>query len=301
MSHIQQGNSLVRRCSIKARSACFWPGLLGSLVVGGTLAGYALRIEPRRLEIVPVNLPFPRLPRAFDGLTIAQISDIHAGRIVNAAWIHRIVKLTNSLRADMVVVTGDMFQNEPWEAQMCATALGALQAPLGVYAIMGNHERRIPARLGEMPFRRAGLRVLCNAAEQIRLDGASLWLVGVDDILARRGDLLKATRGIPPEDCRILLAHEPDYVEMVQREVNRHPYLGPIDVQLSGHAHGGQVRLPGIGPLLLPVLGRKYPMGLYRLGETWLYASRGVGVTSPPVRFGCRPEITLFTLQKRRL
>ncbi len=268
----------------------------GLALAGGMLAGYAFRIEPRWPEIVRVELPLLHLPPRFDGLTIAQISDIHAGAVVDAARIRRVVEMTNAVQAEIIVVTGDMFQNEPWEAQMCAGELAALQAPLGVYAIMGNHERRIDDELGEMPFRRAGLDVLCNAARQIVVDGASLWLVGVDDILMRRGDLGAAMRGVPRRGCKILLAHEPDYADMIA------PYraqFGAIDLQLSGHTHGGQVRLPGIGPLLLPVLGRRYPMGLYRVGEMWLYTSRGVGVAYPPVRLGCRPEISVLTLRSQ--
>jgi predicted MPP superfamily phosphohydrolase len=168
--------------------------------------------------------------------------------------------------------------------------LRALRAPLGVYGIMGNHERRLPAEQGEMPFHRAGLTILANAAHEIVIDGASLWIVGMDDLIMRRGDLARALDRVPQEAFKILLVHEPDFVDRAARF--------SIDLQLSGHTHGGQIRLPGIGPLLLPVLGRKYPMGLYKVGRTWLYTNRGLGVTRPPMRFNCRPEITLFTLHR---
>jgi predicted MPP superfamily phosphohydrolase len=113
-------------------------------------------------------------------------------------------------------------------------------------------------------------------------------MVGLDDLIMRRGNLARALRRVPDESCKILLVHEPDFADRAAR--------CPIDLQLSGHTHGGQIRLPGIGPLLLPVLGRKYPMGLYKVRDTWVYTNRGLGVTRPPLRFNCRPEITLFTL-----
>ena len=110
----------------------------------------------------------------------------------------------------------------------------------------------------------------------------------MDDLIMRRGDLTRALCGVPGEACKILLVHEPDFADRAARY--------PIDVQLSGHTHGGQIRLPVIGPLLLPILGRKYPMGLYGVRDTWVYPNRGLGVNRPPMRLNCRPEITLFTL-----
>jgi predicted MPP superfamily phosphohydrolase len=223
-----------------------------------------------------------------DGLTVAQISDLHAGSFVSMPKVRRFVAATNALRPDITVITGDMFHRTPESARACADELAALRAPLGVYAIMGNHERQLPVEEGEVPFRRAGLTVLCNAAHQVKAGGHSLWIVGLDDLLMRRGDLPRALRNVPDAACKILLVHEPDFAD--QRGTVS------IDLQLSGHTHGGQIRLPGIGPLLLPVMGRKYPMGLYRVRDMWAYTNRGLGVARPPVRFNCRPEITLFTL-----
>jgi predicted MPP superfamily phosphohydrolase len=265
------------------------PAFGGLAIAGGLFAGYASRIEPYWPEIVYRSLVLPRLSSQLDGLTLAQISDLHVGHSMNLAKTRRGVAEVNALHPDVVVVTGDMIHNEPEEALLCAATLSALQAPLGVYVIMGNHERRLPPEEGEQPFRRAGMTVLANAAHQISVDGASLWMVGLDDLIMRRGDLGLALRGVPPQACKIVLAHEPDAADWTARF--------PIDLQLSGHTHGGQVRLPGVGPLLLPILGRKYPMGLYRVRDTWVYTNRGLGLTRPAVRFNCRPEITLFTLR----
>jgi predicted MPP superfamily phosphohydrolase len=268
---------------------------LGTALVGaGLLASYASHVEPRWAEVVRIELPLPRLPRSIDGITVAQLSDIHAGKHVPVAQVRAFVAAVNALRPDLVVVTGDMFDRTPESARACARELAAINAPLGSYVIMGNHERRVPPESGETPFRRAGLTVLCNAAHPVRVNGDALWLIGLDDMMTRHGDLEGALHGggyaaVPEEACKILLVHEPDFVDWAARY--------PIDLQLSGHTHGGQIRVPGIGPLLLPILGRKYPMGLYRVRDTWLYTNRGVGVTHPPVRLNCRPEITLLTLR----
>ena len=264
----------------------------GLAVFGGLLASYASNVEPHWPEVVRLALPLLRLPRRLDGLTLVQISDLHAGDYADAIKIRRLVAMTNALQADIAVVTGDMFHDTPEEAQMCAQELAALRAPLGVYAIMGNHERHLPPEEGEKPFSRAGLTVLANAAHPIAVDGASLWMVGMDDLTMRRGDLARALDGVPGEACKILLVHEPDFADCAARY--------PVDLQLSGHTHGGQIRLPGLGPLLLPTLGRKYPMGLYRVRDSWVYTNRGLGVNRPPLRLNCRPEITLFTLRAKQ-
>jgi len=263
----------------------------GIALAAGLLANYAARVEPGRVEVVRMTLPLPRLPANLDGLTLAQISDIHAGGVTGVEQVRRFVAMTNALHPDITVITGDMFEHRFESAQMSARELANLRAPLGVYAIMGNHERHVPPEHGERPFRQAGLTVLCNAAHEVRADGASLWMVGLDDLLRGRGDLALALRGVPEGSCKVLLVHEPDLADDAAQY--------SIDLQLSGHTHGGQVRLPIIGPLILPALGRRYPMGLYQVGDTWVYTSRGLGMASPAVRLNCRPEITLFTLTCR--
>jgi predicted MPP superfamily phosphohydrolase len=263
---------------------------LGTLAIaGGALTSYAANIEPNWPEVVRLELPLPRLPRSLDGLTIAQLSDIHAGYLVGPGRVRHYVNMVQALHPDLVAITGDMFQSGAVSAWMCAAELAALHAPLGVYVVPGNHERHAPPEVGELPFRRAGLTVLANAARRAGPDGDALWIVGVDDMLMRRGNLRQALHGVPQEACKILLVHEPDLAD----EASGYS----IDLQLSGHTHGGQIRVPGIGALLLPVMGRKYPMGLYHVNGMWVYTSRGLGVNRPALRFNCRPEITLFTLR----
>ena len=178
-------------------------------------------MEPNWTEVVRLDLPLPRLPRSLEGLTLVQISDLHIGHLVSAAQLRRLVSMTNDLRADIAVVTGDMFNYLPEDAVACAQELAALRAPLGVFAIMGNHERRLIPEEGEAPFRNAGLTVLVNAAREISADGASLWMMGVDDLLMRRGDLEKgeALLKIMDEVYGILVTV--DYPDAITRGLRR--------------------------------------------------------------------------------
>lgn len=137
---------------------------------------------------------------------------------------------------------------------------------------------------------RAGVTVLHNRNIALRRGGQTLYLAGVDDVLESRHDLSAALRAIPTSAPTILLAHEPDYADIAARDPR-------ILLQLSGHSHGGQVCLPGYGGLVFPLWGRKYTRGLYAVNQMTLYTNRGLGMVSLPLRFACRPEITLLTLQ----
>ena len=131
--------------------------------------------------------------------------------------------------------------------------------------------------------------MLRNAGRLIESNGDVFWLAGVDDVWEQHADLNAALASAPPGVLKILLAHEPDYADVVAAD-------GRVSLQLSGHSHGGQVRLPFVGVPRLPYLGTKYPYGLRRVGNLWLYTNRGIGVIAPPIRFNCRPEVTLITL-----
>jgi predicted MPP superfamily phosphohydrolase len=173
------------------------------------------------------------------------------------------------------------------EAEIIVEAFSRLQAPAGVFAILGNHDHWTDAEQVCEAAREAGVTVLRN--QGMALQEGALWLAGVDDVWEEKHDLEAALGGAPDESAVILLAHEPDYADEVAAD-------GRVALQLSGHSHGGQVRFPYFGATVLPYLGRKYPFGLRQVGSMWLYTNRGVGVVSPPVRFNCRPEITLLTL-----
>jgi predicted MPP superfamily phosphohydrolase len=163
-----------------------------------------------------------------------------------------------------------------------------LSAPEQVWAVLGNHDHWTDAAVVAEAVSRAGIRLLRNANGVIRRGAGRLWIAGVDDVLAEQHDLPRALAGIPNGDGVILLAHEPDFAD--EAALDQRPGL-----QLSGHSHGGQIRLPFYGATVLPRLARKYPQGLRRVGGMWLYTNRGIGTIDIPIRFNCRPEVTLFT------
>lgn len=275
--------------------------ILGSGAVGAIslLSGgvYITKIEPRWIEIVRVNVPIQGLPTPLQGFTIAQLSDFHVGPYIKAKDVYRAVETTNKLAPDLVVLTGDYVSESAQHSVACARELAALKAEHGVYAILGNHDFWTDAAVVAANLRQAGLDVLRNEHRRLRVGGAapsagsghSLWLVGIEDVWSGKPDLEAALDGVPQKAPTVLLAHEPDFADQA---------IGQgITLQLSGHSHGGQVRLPFVGAPILPYLARKYPYGLRRVGEMWLYMNRGVGLIAPPVRFLCRPEITLLRLQ----
>ncbi len=248
------------------------------------------RIEPRWLVVERVAVPLRRLPPELDGLQIAHLSDLHLGPDVKVEAITEAVERTMSLQADLIVLTGDYVTRRASYAPGLVEPLSRLHAPLGVYATLGNHDHWAGAEKVASYLSRAGITVMKNLAQPIAREGAALWLIGLDDVWFGTGHLPTALAGVPQDACKIVLIHEPDFADRSARY--------GIDLQLSGHSHGGQVRIPGIGPLILPDWGRKYPMGLQRAGGTWVYTTRGVGLVSPAIRFNCPPEITLLTLRR---
>jgi len=262
------------------------------IAAGGGVTGYAVGLEPLWLAVERVQVEVPGLPAALAGLTIAHLSDLHWGPYTGEREIGGAVKAANALEPDLIAVTGDFVYHIARYAPPCAAELAALRAPLGVWAIAGNHDHWAGVSAVRREVEAAGLTWLANSSRRLLVRGTPLWIAGVDDVCERRADLPATLAGIPPEEPVLLLAHEPDFAD----EVARAPQW--ITLQLSGHSHGGQVRLPGDGALILPWLGQKYPAGLYSVAASHLqvYTSRGIGVIAPPVRFNCRPEVALITL-----
>ena len=169
--------------------------------------------------------------------------------------------------------------------------LAALRAPHGVFAVMGNHDHWESAPLLREALAANGIAEWWNAGRWIERGGERTWFCGVDDMWEGRPDLDRALLGVGAEDCAVLLAHNPDFAERF-----RDPR---VRLMLSGHTHGGQVRLPGIGALIIPsIYGRKYEMGLVKGPVCPVYVTRGVGVIFPPVRFRCPPEVALIRLRR---
>ncbi|GAB4439151.1 MAG: hypothetical protein Kow00120_06970 [Anaerolineae bacterium] len=266
---------------------------LGALGLSSTALGgafYTTRVEPEWLNVTRVAFPVPGLPPAFDGYTIAQISDIHLGDWMTPARLRHVIDVVLDLGPDLAVATGDFVTRltESVRATI-AEAFARFRGRDGGIAILGNHDHWTHAPTVSAALVEAGLTLLRNAHHMVEREGAALYIAGVDDVWERHHDLDAALAGVPDHAPVVLLAHEPDFADQAAAD-------GRVHVQLSGHSHGGQVYLPFIGPPILPYLGQKYPRGYYRVGAMHLYTNVGVGMIRPLVRFLNRPEVTLASL-----
>jgi predicted MPP superfamily phosphohydrolase len=271
----------------------------GGLLAGGS-AAYAVAVEPTWLRTVEVDIPIPRLDPAFDGYTIAQLSDLHVGGGASEDYLRSAAARATAAGPDLVALTGDYVQGPraSESANVVERVVGDLSAPDGVLAVFGNHDAGVydpsrhhpdPDRLDRVAdaLRRGGARVLVNESVEVRRGEARLRLVGLGDLWI--GDYAPACVVEAGEDApRIALTHNPDTALGLAR-------LG-CDLILCGHTHGGQVSIPFFGPPLLPVEHRELAAGLCRVGKTPVYVNRGVGWLRR-IRFGVRPEVTVIRLR----
>lgn len=254
-------------------------------------------LEPNLPRIVRREFSLPRLPEGMDGFTIALLSDFHYDPYFSVHPLHSAIGMVNKLRPDMIVLTGDfvsvpMFGDErkgALNAEPCARLLRQMSAPHGLWAVMGNHDEGTDREIVTRALQTESIHVLANQSEPIERDGARFWLAGVNDVLSYTADLTQTLLPVPAGEAVILLAHEPDFADEAARF--------PIDLQLSGHSHGGQIRIPFLPPLYLPIMAKKYVLGTYRVGPLLLYTNAGLGTVGVPLRFDCPPEITLLTLR----
>lgn len=272
--------------------------LLGA-VAAGTLAvaGDSILLEPNRPRIVRQHYALARWPERMNGFTIALLSDFHYDPYFSVHPLHTAIPMVNELRPDLIVLTGD-FVSVPMlgsrrkaalNAEPCAQLLRQMSAPHGLWAVLGNHDCETNPRYVTGALQSQGIRTLANQSIAIERDGGRFWLAGIDDVIGGGADLRETMDGIAADEAVILLAHEPDFADAACKF--------PIDLQLSGHSHGGQVRLPLLPPLYLPELAKKYVLGRYLVGNLNLYTNAGLGTVNVPVRLNCPPEITLLTLQ----
>lgn len=284
----------------KLTKRTFLKRTLGSfLTVLGLGSGgyfYANRIEPNLLDINYQQMQHPFIPRSFDGIKIVQFSDTHLGFQYNLNQFEKLVKKINNLKPDLIFFTGDLIDepNKYPEINQLVPILQQLKAPLGQYCIFGNHDH---GGYGSDIYRNimetSNFTVLLNESKPIKLkNGSKIYLIGIDDAMLGQPDLKLALNQVPNNMFKLLLSHAPDLAETaVQYQIHW---------QLSGHSHGGQVKIPFVGALVTPPFARVYTEGLYTIGESsplTLYVNRGIGTTRLPFRFMARPELTIFTLK----
>jgi uncharacterized protein len=264
---------------------------LGASAVAGLSTGYGFW-EASQIRILRKTIALPRLPRSFAGKKIAVLTDMHHGPFVSLRFIREAVGLARSLRPDVFVLVGDFTQKGPESVEhlpMCLEVLAKLRAPLGVFAVPGNHDKQLDGvDFGEC-IKRTTLTDLTNQAQCLTLAGQNLWLAGIDDLLCGQPDLELALEEVPDNEAVVLLSHNPDLAELMPD--------ARVDLIVSGHTHGGQIYLPGFGASWLPSMyGQKYIAGLVQGPASQVFISRGLGESGIPLRLNCPPEINLLTL-----
>lgn len=270
---------------------------VGALGLGGV--GYARAVEPGWVDLERGEVSIVGLARAFDGYRVVQISDVHADGWMTPARLSDVVRLVNGERPDLVAFTGDLVTADDFSDVSASEGAPRLVGPLrgmrardGAVAVLGNHDHWADADLVRRVLGDGGFREVGNRHFSVRRGGAALHFAGVDDVMEGRDRLGMVLDGLPGEGAAVLLAHEPDFADVSAES-------GRFGLQISGHSHGGQVSVPGVGPPVLPPLGEKYPAGRYEVGGMVQYTNRGLGVIQPRIRFGCRPEITTFVLRAK--
>lgn len=267
---------------------------VGLFAVSGATVGYGF-YEASQIRIRRQSIVVPNLPRGFDGTVVAVLTDLHHGPFVSLDFVRRAVALANSLSPDLFALLGDFAHKGTHTHEQlppCMSELANLSAPLGTFAVPGNHDMgKGGAIYREVMAATPQVADLTNRAVPITRNGETLWVAGVDDLWWGKPDLAAALRHVPPGAATLLLCHNPDFAEL-----SPDPRVG---LMLSGHTHGGQAYLPGIGAVWLPSrYGSKYCSGLVRGPASQVFVSRGLGEAGVPLRLNCPPEINLLTLTR---
>jgi predicted MPP superfamily phosphohydrolase len=265
---------------------------VGSLGMTGLLSGYALWQGLRRVAVKPVQISLTRLPAELEGFRIVQLTDLHVGPTIDGVWLRDVVSKVNALNPDVVAITGDLVDGSVEKLRQQVAPLGDLKAAHGVFFVTGNHEYYSGADEWIAELTRLGVRVLRNERVTVSRGAASIDIAGIDDhhsasFPGHGPDLPRALAGRPADRPVVLLAHQPIAVHQAAEH--------KVDLQLSGHTHGGQIWPWG----LFVRLQQPYIAGVHREGDTTLYVSCGTGYWGPPMRLGAPAEITALTLSAK--
>jgi predicted MPP superfamily phosphohydrolase len=252
--------------------------------------------KPDGFAVETVHLKLKKLPRAFSGFRVAQISDIHMGGWMNLDRLEHVADLITAQEPDVLAITGDFLKgrsftqaSEQWISDL-VKVLSSLGESIPCFAVLGNHDYWTNPDAVRAMLRRCGITDLTNAVCALTRENEKLYFCGVDDTRHGNVRLDDVVAQVEENTAAILLVHEPDFADTSAA-------TGRFELQISGHTHGGQVVIPYFGPLVLPESGRKYPGGLYKVGDMFQYTNRGVGTDTVAIRINCPPEITLFVLE----
>lgn len=250
------------------------------------VAKYAID-EATTLTTEEVEITLERLPKKLDGLRIVHLSDLHHSPFTHLDHIANAVTAASKLKPHLVVLTGDFVSHEPEFIKPVARILGELKGKYGSFACLGNHDHWTDAEMVTNELRSAGVQVLINEGFRFEAKGGSFWFCGVDDHMVGKTDLAAALKGSFPDEMKLLLAHNPI--------IFRKAVAARVDLTLSGHTHGGQVKVRDPEKRILP--RRKLSSGLHERKDSQIYITRGIGTVVLPVRFQCPPEISVLTLR----
>jgi predicted MPP superfamily phosphohydrolase len=267
-------------------------GALAVPLVGVSAASaYATLIEPYNYLVSQTDVYLKNLPERFENYRITQLTDVHHSRILGIEEVIRVVQLAQQTRPDILVLTGDYSTSYRRYIEPCAEALGSLSAPDGVWAVLGNHDHYTDSELTTRALERQRIVVLNNKNTSLRRGSDVLQLSGIDDWTWNATDWTKAFAGINKKTPTILLSHQPSVLEFEQTQ--------NVSLILSGHTHGGQIKIPWLGtPAKFATKDLRFAQGLFRHHDVQLYVSSGTGVIGLPIRFGVRPEIAVLRLKR---
>lgn len=279
----------MKRRTFLKRTTGIFVGVAG--LIGGTFF-YSREIEPSSLQIRKETIQSNKFAQGLDNKKIVQFSDTHLGFDYSIEDLKELIVKINDLSPDIIVFTGDLIDNpnhsdDTFEMNISET-LAKLNAPDGKYWIYGNHDHggygtdRVLKIMNN-----AGFNLLLNSHEEVY---PNFILAGIDDVMLGEPDLATALSNATPDSFTMLLAHEPDFADETVKF--------PVDVQLSGHSHGGQIRFPILGHLYTPIHAEKYVLGKYQIqNQLDLFVNAGIGTTRVPYRLFCKPEIHEYTLK----
>jgi predicted MPP superfamily phosphohydrolase len=270
----------------------FLTGLVAApLVAVSATSAYARLVEPYNYLVTERDILIRNLPERFEGFRITQLTDVHHSRILGIDEVRRVVSLAQQTRPDVFVLTGDYTTSYRRFIEPCAEALSMLNAPEGVWAVLGNHDHYTDPELTRRALERNHINVLTNANTTLRRASDFIQLSGIDDWSWGGTDWLRAFDGLKATSPTILLSHQPIVLDFAETQ--------KASLILSGHTHGGQINLPWLGaPARFATKDLRYAQGLFRRGDTQLYVSSGTGVIGLPVRLGVRPEIAVLRLRR---
>ena len=255
---------------------------------------YSFFKEPFDIRLENITISFKKLPENFDRLKIIQISDLHSKKFGKKE--KKVLEIISQEKPDFLFITGDISEVRQDKIGPCFEFWKRLDKlrPGSVYAVFGNHiyeDRKIEPIVFQDILRKSGIVVLNNENIRLEKQGQYIWLLGVDDPHTNHHNLPKALQGVDNSSIRILLSHSPEIVDDLR--------TGDADLILTGHTHGGQVKIPGIRPFWVPTKYHgKYERGLFNIKGAYMYVNRGIGTKKLPIRFNSKPEITLLTLKK---